>query len=228
MIGDRIKEVMEEKGLNGADLAKACGVAPSSVTKWLRNDVKRIKGEYLIKLAKILDVNISWLQTGNGFKKGKSVIAIDEDTELPDSEYVTIPESQVVFSAGPGYEPSLEEITEGGSKAVYKRSWFQMKQVNPEHCARFRVRGNSMAKLINDGDMILVNTHEKEIQDNRVYCISISGETKVKRLLKTIKGSLLIKSDNPEYPTEELSAEEANEKVRIIGRVIDRSGDGLL
>ena len=82
-----------------------------------------------------------------------------------------------------------------------------------------------MYPLICDGDYILVDlTDNKEIKPNKVYCIGVEGEMRVKRLLKTIKGGLLIKSDNPEFKDEELSAEEADRLVTIIGRVIERSG----
>lgn len=228
MLAERIKEAMQEKGLTMSALARACKVSPAAVAKWLSGETKTVNGDSAYNLCKALDVNQQWLLYGTGFKRGSSVLAFDEDDNLPDSEYVTIPESKIVFSAGPGYEPSLEEITDGGSKAVYKRSWFQSKQVNPEHCARFRVYGDSMAPFINGGDMILVNTHDREVKDNHVYCISVRGDTRVKRLFKNIRGSLIIKSDNPAYAQEELSPDEANELVKIIGRVIDRSGDSNL
>ena len=86
-----------------------------------------------------------------------------------------------------------------------------------------------MSPLICDGDYILVDlTDNKEIQPNKVYCIGVEGNMRVKRLIRTIKGGLLIKSDNPQYPTEELSPEEASRLVVIIGRVIDRSGSKAL
>lgn len=223
MIGTQLRELMQENKITQAKVAEISGASPPAVKKWLDGDTKNIDTKYAIKLANFFHVNISWLVTGEGPKRGSNISVINNPYNASD-QYVKIHESKVIFACGIGCEPTYEEIHEG-SNALYKLSWFQARQINPEHCARFKVQGESMYPLICDGDYILVDlTDNKEIKPNKVYCIGVEGEMRVKRLLKTIKGGLLIKSDNPEFKDEELSAEEADRLVTIIGRVIERSG----
>ena len=228
MISYQLKTLMKENKITQAKIAEICGVSPPAVKKWVDGDTKNIDTKYAIKLAKFFNVNISWLETGEGPKTGSNIKTIENSSYFSDPNYVKIYESKVIFSAGTGCEPTYEEI-HNGSETVYKLEWFQARHINPKHCTRFKVYGESMSPLICDGDYILVDlTDNKEIQPNKVYCIGVEGNMRVKRLIRTIKGGLLIKSDNPQYPTEELSPEEASRLVVIIGRVIDRSGSKAL
>src|SRR5690606_39658713 len=61
-----------EKALAGpplrrpADLARACGVRPPSVSDWLSGKTKKMEGANLLAAAEFLDVSYWWLATGKG------------------------------------------------------------------------------------------------------------------------------------------------------------------
>lgn len=61
-----------EKALAGppsrrpADLARACGVKPPSVSDWLSGKTKKMEGANLLAAAEFLDVNYWWLAAGKG------------------------------------------------------------------------------------------------------------------------------------------------------------------
>ena len=61
-----------EKALAGpppkrpADLARACGVKPPSVSDWLSGKTKKMEGANLLAAAEFLDVNYWWLAAGQG------------------------------------------------------------------------------------------------------------------------------------------------------------------
>ena len=68
-LAERLKyamEVLPPKKIKGVDLARAVGVKPPSVSDWLSGKSKNMDGPNLIRAAKFLKVNSTWLGTGVG------------------------------------------------------------------------------------------------------------------------------------------------------------------
>lgn len=65
-LSDRLKTAMAAKGLRPADLARAAQVKPPSVSDWLSGKTKSIKGDNLLRVARTLDVDPTWLAHGVG------------------------------------------------------------------------------------------------------------------------------------------------------------------
>lgn len=59
-IGDKIRKLRSSQGLKQIDVAKATGASRPSVTDW-ENSVNRPKSQYIMPLAKLLNVDIYWL-----------------------------------------------------------------------------------------------------------------------------------------------------------------------
>jgi transcriptional regulator with XRE-family HTH domain len=63
----RIKERLGiAAGRSQAGLARACKIAPASVSAWVSGKAKSIDGKYLTTAADYLGVNPHWLSTGEG------------------------------------------------------------------------------------------------------------------------------------------------------------------
>ncbi len=166
-----------------------------------------------------------WLST---VIESKPVAAHHDEDPLPEG-IVEIRESSVRFSAGNGCHAVFEEIGES-VPVTYRREWFIQERLNPHHCRRFKVHGSSMESLLFDQDSVLVNLAETDVIDSKVYAIRYGNELRVKRLYKRINGGLILHSDNENYRPrdEELTPEEVNEHITIIGRVRDKAGKGGL
>lgn len=65
-LADRIQHALDVRGKKAADLARACGVRPPSVSDWLTGETKSLKAHTAIKAATFLSVNIAWLTQGLG------------------------------------------------------------------------------------------------------------------------------------------------------------------
>lgn len=65
-LADRIQHALDVRGKKAADLARACGVRPPSVSDWLTGETKSLKAHTAIKAAAFLSVNIAWLTQGVG------------------------------------------------------------------------------------------------------------------------------------------------------------------
>lgn len=155
-----------------------------------------------------------------------NVFPLTPSDELPDG-VIAVPEWNVRFSAGNGHEATYE-IVEDSEPAYYRRDWFIKERINPTRVRRFRVTGDSMQPFVYPGDHVLVNMAETEVVDGKVYALRYDSELRVKRLLRRLDGTLILRSDNPEYGDEIVSPELVQEHITIIGRVRDRSGSGGL
>lgn len=151
--------------------------------------------------------------------------SFDGDDDIPD-DVVLVPESRITFAGGDGHVNY--ELIEDEEPATYRRSWFQKYGINPDHVKRFRVTGDSMEPLLYARDTILVNLDETQIIDGRLYALRYGDQLRVKYLSRRIDGTLVLRSVNPAYKDEEISAELTNEHITVIGRVRDRSGTGGL
>lgn len=69
-LAERIKEAMNESGAIAADLARACGIRPPSVSAWLSGETKTLKAATAMRAAEFLGVNQLWLTEGKGPKRG--------------------------------------------------------------------------------------------------------------------------------------------------------------
>lgn len=65
-IGERLKQVREEKKISVAAVASAAGVSRQAVYAWESGDTKSFKGSNLVAVAKLLDLSVEWLDTGKG------------------------------------------------------------------------------------------------------------------------------------------------------------------
>lgn len=63
----RLKRAMKngDAEILPADLARACDISPSAVSKWFDN-VKELKAAHVFAVAKLCKVDAEWLATGNG------------------------------------------------------------------------------------------------------------------------------------------------------------------
>lgn len=158
---------------------------------------------------------------------GKPVIGVDGEEDAPQNA-VFIKEYDIHLSAGNG-SVSYDVIEESAPKS-YDINWLTSQGLRPEFLRRFKVKGNSMERTLFDADTVLVNLQETTPRNDKVFAILVDGELRVKRLYTKIGGGLIIHSDNPDWVPrqEELTPEQVDASVRIIGRVRDKSGSGGL
>ncbi|MBB5411877.1 transcriptional regulator with XRE-family HTH domain [Paraburkholderia sp. HC6.4b] len=71
-LADRLRLAMAgPPEIKPADLARACGIRPPSVSAWLSGKTKNIEGSNLLAAAELLHVNPWWLATGRGLMRAK-------------------------------------------------------------------------------------------------------------------------------------------------------------
>lgn len=108
-------------------------------------------------------------------------------------------------------------------KEVIKNLW---NVSSPDSLKLFKASGDSMEDIIEDGNLLLVDTSRTDFNNGGIFVITINNDWFVKRLRLRVTGELDIISDNSKYPIETLKPKSDIELV-IKGRVIKNLSRGL-
>ncbi|WP_447881012.1 S24 family peptidase [Serratia fonticola] len=231
---ERFRLALSESNYTQGSLAKAVGMAQSSIHRLLSNAEGSRK---VVDLARVLGVNADWLASGVGPMRNadnldtllsqrnpKSELApsrlkvgVWEDMDDPDmNEYVEIPLIDVRFSAGPG---ACEIIDDDSFSLIFRRYSLHKMGVPPAAARLVRISGDSMYPALVDGDVVGINTADIDIRDGKTYAICHDDMLRVKTLVSR-PGEIIIRSTNKDgYPDEVLPKEMFHDAVKIIGRV---------
>ena len=215
---------MDYAQINGKELSILTGLTTAAISQYKTGKILTLNAMAAQKIADALGINVEWLVTGEGNMIKPNIISLDNaDSDKLPAGFVQIPEYKICFGAGEAEEPTYEEIQDC-VPAYFRSSFFSDRGINPKNCKRFKVIGDSMIPLINDGDYITVDCTPKDyIENNQIYALVFDHSLRIKRLIKSFK-TLTIRSDNSIYPDEVLTLEEAAQMIHIIGKVIERSG----
>lgn len=195
----RLKSLIDElDGGNVSAFARRCGVEDASVRQWLKGPSKPSLDKALA-VAQACKVSLDWL----------AGLASEEIFGL---SMVEVPKLNFRASAGDGSFVLEEEA----GMATISGQLLQQLGLGHKRARLLFASGDSMLPTIADGEPLIVETGEDHIIDGRIYVFTIGNAAFVKRLRRG-PTSLIMISDNPEWPTREESI--PSEPFRLIGRV---------
>ncbi len=205
-------------------LARAAGISPSALRKWLRGEAEPSR-ERLIAFADTAGVPIAWLVRGEGVppslhrEQASDPAAGGAASALPRA-YVALPRRATAAAAGAG-NPEPEHAVEF---LAFRHDWLRtVFNLHPEAVQLIRAVGDSMEPGIQDGDLLLVDTTYTEFTEFGIYVFEVQGERLVKRVQRKFDGTLFVISDNSVYQPE-IIAEKLAAEITVIGKVIWRAG----
>lgn len=254
-LGTRIKQAIELAGTNPPDLARASGVPVASINALIRRDSRRSEfTEQLVAVLPADKVNLDWVRTGHGkpqppvqlqlvkdaaghqgkgttepFDKrvGDSPIrSWEHPTELPPGDWVFIPRLRVQ-TVGEGAELKVETVLAKAEVQAFLADWIRDDQLKPSGLAYSIATDASMATVIYEDDKYVVDTNQKDVIDGRTFAIHYGDSERVRKLFRLPGGGLRIETNNKDYPSLDLTAEQAK-GVAVLGRVVHRAGSGGL
>jgi phage repressor protein C with HTH and peptisase S24 domain len=208
-------------------LAKAAGVSPSALRKWLKGQAEPSR-ERLVALADAAGVAIGWLAKGDGPVPDLPA----HDSTVPargagpgkrvDHEgFLVLPQHPEAAAAGAGAPAPPALVTEF---IAFRHDWVRATFGRaPGDLILETAVGDSMEPHIRDGDHLLVDVTEDKFTSFGIYVMEMRGERIVKRVQRLFNGTLILISDNRIYQPEEIPAKDVGE-VRVLGRVVWRGG----
>lgn len=205
-IGERIKEVREERNKTLLDVATFLGVTEATVQRYESGNIKNLKLDTISKIATYLKVDPGYLM---GWKDTKENIVIK-------SQYNFFPTS---ISAGLPLD--IDVITENNVEKisipdVIMGKWAGNKDVFITH-----INGDSMNCVIPDKSMIAVKKVElNELKNGDIVVFSHNHEYGIKRFFK-FDDKLIFKPDSTDMSFTDYEIKSDNiDDLQIHGRVI--------
>ncbi|WP_158537169.1 S24 family peptidase [Humitalea rosea] len=180
-----------------------------------------MKAAAMVALAAATGVRVEWLATGVGPMHERDLEAPTAQPPAHEAAAIhVIPRYAARASAGAG-NPHPEEVELLG--LPFPEIWIrQVIGRSPHGLVIVDAAGDSMEPTISDGDLLLLDTAARDLRNGRIYVIETAGNLLVKRVQLRIDGSIILVSDNPNYPPESVAPGGA-ERLRIIGQVVWQS-----
>lgn len=217
-LAERLTIARTDAGLTQTQLAKHAGCGQSLIGNLESGNQK--SSTKLPHIARVLGVNIAWLQDGHGARsnKGLEPVPLSGHTDL-------LPVPRVRFKLSAGVSGFAIEPENGTTKPIYfRKDWFELNNYRPDKLFSVRVSGASMEPSLWDGDLVVVNTDDTLPYDGDVFAINYEGELVIKRMRRDA-GEWLACSDNADQ--RRFSPKRCTEDVRIIGRIIYKQSERI-
>lgn len=194
---------MERHGVDCAQLSRLIGRNPSYIQQYLqRGSPRQLAERDRALIAQFLNVT-------EGALGAPARAASAHDAP------VAVPRLDIAASAGGGgFAGGEAPVAHFG----FDRDWLRQLGVRAGALSLLRVRGDSMAPTLDDGDDILIDGDDagERLRDG-IYVLRRDGSLLVKRLARGGGGMVAILSDNPAYPDE---GGVALNELALIGRVV--------
>lgn len=201
---ERIKELLKKNNYSKQDLAKKIGVNESTVYSWFlaTKNRKEIRMKNLIKIAKLFNVSVSFLQSGNEDSSVK--------TNLEKIFYPMINQykDELDFDELPMDSPLNSVLRRFNTETEY------LKKVS------FYDEG--MSDLFYEGDYLLIDCRPlKDIKKAGYYLIATTMDVCIRYISKDIiTGQFYLKSYNAQQQTEVLSEKAFHEMITCVYRIL--------
>ncbi len=195
---------------NKKKFAQATNKSASHIYKICRG-ASRPSMSYLQYLYDEFKVDLNWLLTGDQNENTQPAGA------KPDQELVFAPMFDVQASAGFGSEVSHEDIND---YFAFNKSWLSSQlNVSSEQLAFVSISGDSMLPTLNAGDNVLVDMSQTLVNREGVFLLQTEQGLMAKRLKTQGQGEISVISDNTQYPSWVINADN-EEHNRVVGKVV--------
>jgi SOS-response transcriptional repressor LexA len=141
--GNRIKQVLHEKGLSQSQLARLVGVKQQTISYICAPDSPSSTSRYASKIASVLGVNPAWLQSGEGGKYDPTVRIELEGVEVSVRQIPLISKSAAV-----------EFLKDGNTEITHA---LMTDAKIGKNAFAVEIDGDSMRPLFRPGDRVVID-----------------------------------------------------------------------
>jgi SOS-response transcriptional repressor LexA len=212
LIGEKIKERREEKGMKRPELAGLIGVDPNTLYRYENGSIG-IKDDMKQKIARALGVSVAYLMSEGGFSRGASIT--EPEPTVPPQLYLPVLDQEACAGSGFSWdsvETGVKEwmpwpVLETGGPSGPNKPYF------------VRVEGESMIGAnIDDGCLILVNPNI-EVRSGDIAYVRWNERCSVKGVIFYKDGRVELRPANNNFRSTWIAKEDI-EYLEILGKVV--------
>lgn len=193
-IGQRIVELLEKRGMNQSDLARAINVKPQTIQQWISGETTP-KEKNLRKTAKVLTATAEYLRYGSN----KDDLSPNTDAEYNLHKTYKIPQYDTHAAMGNGLIlPDQPGVIQSWNVS---KDWISKNVKGYQSVNGLCIVtgfGDSMRPLFNPGDPLLVDTSVNTVNFDGIYFFRVDNEGFIKRLQRIPGEGLRVLSENRE------------------------------
>lgn len=213
-LGDRIDDRLKKLGISQAELARRVKVSQPTINALIRGN--NVGSKHLHRIAAELETSPAYLagESDNDAPVAAAPSAIDALMDKLD--LAVVPELEIGYSMGAG--ATVFEQYEQRGIVPFQRAWLRsMMRGSIQELFVARGAGDSMQPTILDGDIVLIDTAQKAIQQqDRIWAVAYGDLGMIKRVRRLPSGNYVLLSDNSTVPPIEC----ADGEMQVVGRVI--------
>ena len=201
---NRLKELMQEKGVTQQQLADLLGVSRPSISYWARGESLTI--DTATAICSALGVSLNDL-FGIEMRGGEAVIKPNESIRAPGFERIYVQSGQE--------RPLVTGFLDLASSFVYGLLGVndaKSLQIIPN-------KDDCMEPTINKHSLVIVDTAQTILAVNGIYCLQAGKDLFIKRVQRNLDGSITLLSDNRLYEPIRVEKDEL-EGLGVHGKVI--------
>ncbi|MYL97060.1 helix-turn-helix domain-containing protein [Novosphingobium sp. FGD1] len=211
MAANNIAAFRKQRGLSQTELAERVGTTLNMLGKLERGD-RSLDQAWLDKIGSALGVAPHELIAPDITEKKLAPVAVITPAA---EDVVYIQKLDLSLSMGPGTH--IEDWVEAEPVPFGLDFIRTVTRTSSDRLKLVTGIGDSMYPTLNWGDVILIDTTERQLaRQDAVYWIDLYGAAGLKRLRTVGPGRVLVVSDNPNVPDQEVDAAD----LRIQGRAI--------
>lgn len=212
-VGNRLYKARINSGYTLEFVGSKIGVHKSTISRWEKGETEKIKLPIIESLAKIYNVNPSWLAGINDNPTIQKSFKVESNFFPSPDMVVKIPVVGKISAGMPllAVENIVSYAYAPSSQIKQGYTYFYL-----------TVQGDSMNLKFHEGDIILVQK-QSDLENDEIGVILINGEATVKKY-KNENGLIILQpmSTNPEHQVQIYNPKEKD--IDIIGKVISYQG----
>lgn len=212
-VGNRLYKARINSGYTLEFVGSKIGVHKSTISRWEKGETEKIKLPIIESLAKIYNVNPSWLAGINDNPTIQKSFKVESNVFPSPDMVVKIPVVGKISAGMPllAVENIVSYAYAPSSQVKQGYTYFYL-----------TVQGDSMNLKFHEGDIILVQK-QSDLENDEIGVILINGEATVKKY-KNENGLIILQpmSTNPEHQVQIYNPREKD--IEIIGKVISYQG----
>ena len=213
-LGERLRRVRQDKGLNQKDFGGLGGVGLTTQQQY-ENGKTPPNAEYFYRLREH-GVDISGLLTGGVSESTLASNLRDQFSEMERREregLVKVEEVDLAYGMGAAFTHDAVSVR---SHLVPLALLETITSTPPSKLTIARGMGDSMMPTLHDGDMVIIDRSQRTVRDqDAIWALTVGDIAMIKRL-RVKADRVLLLSDNDRVPPDEATPDEIN----IVGRVI--------
>ena len=207
-------------GFSQRDLARLMRVSVNTIQSYETGSLPR--GEHFLNLARVLQCSLDWLVGLGGESLSWQIMVEDDEFRQagsPPSAARSVREAprSWVFPLFLELENGESLSFRPGTPISFERKWLTALIEEAAQARLVWVKGPAMQPTYNDGDLLLVDTGQRQVYQGQAYAIRLGENLLVNRVEIRPGGIYRIVSDNRDIA---LPYEVEAEQVEVLGQVV--------